>query len=90
MTRLLDITGLAEHAGGLKTVTEALYLRDHLLGRLAKLVTRGYHLYALPTGSRRTRVAIDWALAGRRPDDVSLSATTGGSALIVNAEDSDG
>ena len=33
-TRLLDVPGLAEHAIGLKTVTEALYLRDHVLGRL--------------------------------------------------------
>jgi len=41
VTRLLDIPGLAEHAVGLKTVTEALYLRDHLLARLetASVVT---------------------------------------------------
>jgi len=61
-----------------------------LRGRLAKLVTRGYHLYALPTASRRVRVAIDWALAGRRPDDVSLSMPAGQSALITHAEDNDG
>ena len=34
VTRLLDIPGLAEHAIGLKTVTEALHLRDHVLGQL--------------------------------------------------------
>lgn len=34
VTRLLDISGLAEHAIGLKTVTEALDLRDHVLGQL--------------------------------------------------------
>ncbi len=34
VTRLLDIPGLADHAIGLKTITEALYLRDHVLLRL--------------------------------------------------------
>ncbi len=34
VTRLLDIPGLAEHGIGLKTVAEALYLRDHVLGRV--------------------------------------------------------
>lgn len=59
----------------------------HLHGRLAKIVTRGYHLYALPTGKRRTRVAVDWALAGNHPDDVALGLPVGEEALIVNAED---
>ena len=31
VTRLFDIPGLAEHATGLKTISEAMYLRDHLL-----------------------------------------------------------
>ncbi|MDQ2845075.1 MAG: FAD-dependent oxidoreductase [Actinomycetota bacterium] len=62
----------------------------HLRGRAAKLVTRGYHLYALPTGKRRVRVALDWALAGRRPDDVSLGLPAGPSALITHAEDDQG
>jgi len=34
VTRLLNIPGLAEHAIGLKTATEALYLRDLVLQRL--------------------------------------------------------
>lgn len=34
VTRVFDIPGLAEHARGLKTIAEALYLRDHLLGQL--------------------------------------------------------
>ncbi|MEE4023931.1 NAD(P)/FAD-dependent oxidoreductase [Gordonia sp. PKS22-38] len=34
VTRLFDIPGLTEHARGLKTTTEALYLRDQLLEQL--------------------------------------------------------
>ncbi len=34
VTRLLDIPGLAENSLGLKSLAEALYLRDHLLGQL--------------------------------------------------------
>jgi NADH:ubiquinone reductase (H+-translocating) len=34
VTRLFDVPGLAEHARGLKTVAEALYLREHLLRQL--------------------------------------------------------
>lgn len=34
VTRLFDIPGLAEHARGLKTTAEALYLRDHVLQQL--------------------------------------------------------
>jgi NADH:ubiquinone reductase (H+-translocating) len=34
VTRQFDIPGLAEHAHGVKTLTEALYLRDHLLTQL--------------------------------------------------------
>jgi len=34
VTRLFDIPGLAEHARGLKTIAEAMYLRDHLLHEL--------------------------------------------------------
>jgi len=59
----------------------------HLRGPLAKLLALGYHLYALPTVRRRIRVAVDWALAGARPDDVSLGLVPGSAALIINAED---
>jgi NADH dehydrogenase len=31
ITRLFDIPGLADHAHGLKSIAEALYLRDHIL-----------------------------------------------------------
>jgi NADH dehydrogenase len=34
VTRLFDIPGLAKHARGLKSVAEALYLRDHVLEQL--------------------------------------------------------
>lgn len=34
VTRLFDVPGLAEHARGLKTVAEALYLREQLLHQL--------------------------------------------------------
>jgi NADH:quinone reductase (non-electrogenic) len=34
VTRLFDIQGLAEHARGLKSTAEAVYLRDHLLEQL--------------------------------------------------------
>lgn len=40
VTRLFDIPGLAEHARGLKTTTEALYLRDQLISQL-ELAARG-------------------------------------------------
>ncbi len=35
VTRLSDVPGLAEHGRGLKTLAEAVYLRDHLLDQLA-------------------------------------------------------
>ena len=34
VTRLFDIPGLKEHARGLKTIAEAIYLRDHVLHQL--------------------------------------------------------
>jgi NADH:ubiquinone reductase (H+-translocating) len=80
--------GLVVDLGGPDAAATPLGI--HVRGRLAKLVTRGYHLYALPTASRRVRVAIDWTLAGRRPDDVSLGLPGGQSALITQAEDNDG
>lgn len=58
----------------------------HLRGRPAKAVTRGYHLLAMPTIRRRLRVGADWALAGRRPDDVSFGLLPGAEALARNAE----
>lgn len=39
VTKLADVPGLSEHARGLKTLAEALFLRDHLLGQLELSVT---------------------------------------------------
>ncbi len=80
--------GLVVDLGGPDATATPLGL--HLRGRLAKLITRGYHLYALPTGKRRIRVALDWALAGNHPDDVALGLPTGQAALITHAEDTNG
>lgn len=38
VTRVFDIPGLAEHARGLKTIAEAVYLHDHLLEQLEAAV----------------------------------------------------
>ncbi len=80
--------GLVVDLGGPDAAATPLGL--HLRGRLAKLVTRGYHLYSLPTGKRRLRVALDWALAGSHPDDVALGLPAGQAALITHAENAAG
>ena len=77
--------GLVVDLGG--PAAAATPLGQHLHGRLAKVVTRGYHLYALPTGNRRARVAMDWLLtAGSASDDVSFGLLPAESALITHAE----
>jgi NADH:ubiquinone reductase (H+-translocating) len=62
--------GLVVDLGG--PAAAATPLRLHLHGRLAKIATRGYHLYVLPTVRRRLRVALDWTLGGKHSDDVSF------------------
>jgi NADH dehydrogenase len=76
--------GLVVDLGGPDAAATPLGLR--LRGRPAKAVTLGYHLLALPTAKRRIRVAVDWAIGGKRPDDVSLRLVPGAAALITNAE----
>jgi NADH dehydrogenase len=76
--------GLVVDLGGPDAAATPLGLR--LRGRPAKAITLGYHLFALPTGKRRIRVAVDWALGGKRPDDVSVRLVPGPAALITNAE----
>ena len=44
--------------GGVSAVARPLGLP--LTGPVAKAVTKGYHLYALPSGANRIRVANDW------------------------------
>jgi len=79
--------GLVVDLGGPDAAATPLGL--HLRGRPAKLITLGYHLYALPTVNRRLRVGLDWASAGRQPDDVSMGVPPS-AALITRAEDADG
>lgn len=62
--------GLVVDLGGPDAAAKPLGI--DLRGRTAKVVTRGYHVAALPTVRRRLRVLSGWALAGRTPDDVSF------------------
>jgi NADH:ubiquinone reductase (H+-translocating) len=80
--------GLVIDLGGPDAVAAPLGI--HLRGRAAKAVACGYHLYALPTTRRRIRVAADWALAGRRPDDVSLGLAADPAAHAARAESDQG
>jgi len=66
VTRLLDIPGLADHAIGLKTVTEALYLRDHLLRRLESA--------SVLVGLERRRAALTFLVVGAGYAGVELTA----------------
>jgi NADH dehydrogenase len=50
--------GLVADLGGWDAVAKPLGIP--LSGPLAKVVTRGYHLYALPAMANRVRVAADW------------------------------
>ena len=76
--------GLVVDLGGPDAAATPVGLR--LRGRAAKAITLGYHLFALPTVKRRIRVATDWVIAGKHPDDVSLRLLPGTAALITNAE----
>lgn len=61
VTRLFDIPGLAEHARGLKTATEALYLRDQMLEQL-ELAAR--ETDPAVARARRTFVVVGASYAG--------------------------
>jgi NADH:quinone reductase (non-electrogenic) len=52
--------GLAVDLGGTQAVARPL--GHHLTGAPAQLVTRGYHLYALPSLRARVRTAADWLM----------------------------
>jgi NADH dehydrogenase len=52
--------GLVADLGGTAAVARPLGVP--LTGLPAKVVTKGYHLYALPAAANRLRVAADWAL----------------------------
>ncbi|WP_299953332.1 NAD(P)/FAD-dependent oxidoreductase [uncultured Modestobacter sp.] len=75
--------GLVADLGGWDAVAKPLGVP--LTGPLAKVVTRGYHLYALPAMANRLRVAVDWLwqtvlppestqLSVVRPEDARLDA----------------
>lgn len=54
-----------------------------LRGRLAKLIARGFHLYALPTLGRRSRFAADWLVAAvAAPDAIAFGLIDQHEALI--------
>lgn len=59
--------GLAVDLGGTQAVARPL--GRHLSGAPAQLVTRGYHLYALPSMRARVRTAADWLMHGILGDD---------------------
>jgi NADH dehydrogenase len=78
--------GLVADLGGWDAVAKPLGVP--LTGPLAKVVTRGYHLYALPAMANRVRVATDWLfqtilppestqLSVVRPEDARLAAAQG-------------
>lgn len=78
--------GLVADLGGWDAVAKPLGVP--LTGPLAKIVTRGYHLYALPAMANRVRVATDWLwqtvlppestqLSVVRPEDARLAVAQG-------------
>jgi NADH dehydrogenase len=75
--------GLVVDLGGSSAVAKPVGVT--LSGWVAKIVTRGYHLYALPTVKRRLSVLAGWTLAGSRPNDVTFGLVQRDSALAVNS-----
>jgi NADH dehydrogenase len=78
--------GLVADLGGWDAVARPLGIP--LTGPIAKVVTRGYHLYALPAAANRVRVAADWLfqtilppestqLSVVRPEDARLATAQG-------------
>lgn len=59
--------GLAVDLGGSQAVARPL--GRHLTGVPAQAVTRGYHLYALPSPRARVRAAADWLMHAALGDD---------------------
>ncbi|MGA5465522.1 NAD(P)/FAD-dependent oxidoreductase [Mycobacterium sp. NPDC050041] len=61
VTKLFDVPGLAEHARGLKSTAEALYLRDHVLEQLE---LAGNDDDAAKAAARRTVVVVGASYSG--------------------------
>jgi NADH dehydrogenase len=59
--------GLAVDLGGTQAVARPL--GRHVTGIPAQVVTRGYHLYALPSARARVRTAADWLMHAALGDD---------------------
>ncbi|HYO36563.1 MAG TPA: FAD-dependent oxidoreductase [Geodermatophilus sp.] len=77
--------GLVADLGGFDAVARPLGIR--LTGPVAKVVTRGYHLYALPAMSNRIRVALDWAFQTLLPpDETQLSVVREEDARLATAQ----
>lgn len=78
--------GLVADLGGRHAVARPLGVE--LTGVPAKIVARGYHLLALPSGPQRVRVATDWLLNGMLPPQAaSLGLVRPDEALIRVAQD---
>ncbi len=77
--------GLVADFGGTAAVAKLLGLP--LTGVPAKVVTKGYHLLALPSMSNRVRVASDWLLRAALPAQVvQLSQVPDREATIARAQ----
>jgi NADH dehydrogenase len=77
--------GLVADLGGFDAVARPLGIR--LTGPVAKVVARGYHLYALPATSNRVRVAADWAFQSLLPpDETQLSVVREEDARLASAQ----
>ncbi|NIZ89421.1 NAD(P)/FAD-dependent oxidoreductase [Kineococcus rubinsiae] len=80
--------GLVADLGGLTAVAKPLGIE--LTGLPAKIVARGYHLYALPSIPNRVRVLTDWILHAVLPvQAVSLNQTRSEDALIPTAQNTE-
>ncbi|WP_448640657.1 NAD(P)/FAD-dependent oxidoreductase [Geodermatophilus sp. URMC 63] len=77
--------GLVADLGGWDAVARPLGVP--LTGPLAKVVTRGYHLYALPATANRVRVAADWLFQTLLPpESTQLSVVRPEDARIATAQ----
>jgi NADH dehydrogenase len=77
--------GLVADLGGWDAVARPLGVP--LTGPLAKVVTRGYHLFALPAAANRVRVAADWLWqAILPPESTQLSVVRMEDARIAAAQ----
>ena len=77
--------GLVADLGGLDAVARPLGI--DLTGPLAKLVTRGYHLYALPSMANRVRVLVDWLFQSVLPPaETQLSVVREDDARLATAQ----